>query len=114
MARQGSKWVRMGRGLAVSMILLAGLPAPVLAQATPSTQSTQAGAVQVSAARININTASSEQLAEGLDGVGQVKAQAIIDYREQFGPFKAVDELLEVKGIGPALLEKNRSRIVLR
>lgn len=114
MARQGSNWVRMGRGLAVSIALLVGLPGLVFAQATPSAQSAQAGAAQVSTARININTASSEQLAEGLDGVGQVKAQAIIDYREQFGPFKAADELLEVKGIGPALLEKNRSRIVLR
>ena len=43
-----------------------------------------------------------------LFGEGHVKA-----YRESNGPFTAVDELLEVKGIGKALLEKNRGRLVI-
>lgn len=53
--------------------------------------------------RININTASSAEL-EMLSGIGPVKAQAIIDYRSINGPFRTVDELLDVPGIGPATL----------
>ena len=64
--------------------------------------------------KVNINTASADALAAGLMGVGPSKAEAIIAYRTQFGAFKSVDELLEVKGIGPALLEQNQSRIVLQ
>ena len=61
--------------------------------------------------QVNINTASSSQLAAVLKGVGLKKAQAIIDYRKKFGPFKSVDELTAVKGIGSKTLEKNRAKI---
>ena len=47
-------------------------------------------------------------------GIGAAKANAIIAYRESNGPFMAVDELLEVKGIGKALLEKNRGRLEIK
>jgi competence protein ComEA len=63
---------------------------------------------------VNINTATVESLAQVLVGVGPAKAQAIVAYRKQYGAFKSVDELLEVKGIGKSLLEKNRGRILLR
>lgn len=63
---------------------------------------------------VNINTASAAALSETLTGIGPSKAEAIVAYRQQFGPFKQVEELLEVKGIGPATLEKNRSRIRLQ
>ena len=53
---------------------------------------------------ININTASETEL-ETLSGVGPVTAAAIIDYRTQNGPFAAVDDLIDVSGIGPATLE---------
>lgn len=62
---------------------------------------------------VNINTASAEELATLLNGVGEKKAQAIIEYREQHGEFQSTEQLVEVKGIGPALLERNRSRIQL-
>ncbi|TWI53927.1 competence protein ComEA [Pseudomonas duriflava] len=58
--------------------------------------------------RININSADAVLLDKHLKGVGVAKAKAIIAYREAHGPFASVDELLEVKGIGPAILEKNR------
>ncbi|PHM36825.1 ComEA family DNA-binding protein [Xenorhabdus innexi] len=61
--------------------------------------------------KLNINTASTEQLAKELNGVGIKKAQAIIEYREKYGPFTAVEQLQEVQGIGPAFIEKNRDKL---
>jgi competence protein ComEA len=65
-----------------------------------------------SAQAVNINTADAEQLST-LQGIGPEKAAAIIHYREQMGPFKSLDELLNVSGIGAKTLEKNRSLIRL-
>lgn len=62
---------------------------------------------------VNINTANANTLALSLNGVGEKKAQAIIDYRDSVGGFKSVDELTAVKGIGLAFVERNRERIVL-
>ncbi len=64
--------------------------------------------------RLNINTASKDEIIAKLDGVGQKKAQAIIEYRQQHGQFKQVDDLLNVKGIGIKTLDKNRERIRLK
>ncbi|MEX0445429.1 ComEA family DNA-binding protein [Xenorhabdus sp. SGI246] len=60
---------------------------------------------------ININTANAEELAKELNGVGAKKAQAIIEYREKYGPFTAIEQLQEVQGIGPAFIEKNRDKL---
>lgn len=60
---------------------------------------------------VNINTADATALSAELTGVGEKRAQAIVDYRKENGPFKSVDDLLKVKGIGPAMLEKNRSKL---
>ena len=60
---------------------------------------------------VDINAASAEELAEALNGVGIKKAQAIVRHRQEFGPFKSLEQLLEVPGIGSSLLERNRSRI---
>lgn len=54
---------------------------------------------------VNINTATAAQL-ETLPGIGEVKAQAIIAYREAYGPFRSVEELTLVKGIGEKTLQK--------
>jgi competence protein ComEA len=62
---------------------------------------------------ININDADAETLARGLVGVGQSRAEAIVRYREEFGPFFTAEDLTQVKGIGPAVVEKNRERITL-
>jgi competence protein ComEA len=56
-------------------------------------------------AAVDINTATKDEL-QTLSGIGPEKAQAIIDYRAQHGPFKTVDDLQGVKGIGEKTLEK--------
>ena len=61
---------------------------------------------------VNVNTAAPEALATALDGVGASKAQAIVDYREQFGEFSGMEDLLDVRGIGPQVIEANRNKIV--
>ncbi len=61
--------------------------------------------------RMDINSASAEDL-ERLPGIGPALAGAIISYREAHGPFATVEELLLVKGIGPATLERVRDLIV--
>lgn len=62
--------------------------------------------------KININTASVVELMT-LDGIGEVKAKAIVEYRETNGYFKSVDDIMLVKGIGEKTLEKNRDRITV-
>ncbi len=61
--------------------------------------------------KVDINTATVEQLAEGLNGVGASKAKAIVAYREAHGPYASIEDLTQVKGIGNALLNKNRQVI---
>ena len=65
------------------------------------------------AAPVNINQADELGLSAALIGVGPAKAKAIIEYRKQNGAFKRIDDLVLVKGIGPATLEKNRDRLRL-
>ncbi|PKM01371.1 MAG: competence protein ComEA [Gammaproteobacteria bacterium HGW-Gammaproteobacteria-7] len=65
----------------------------------------------VTQASVNLNTADAATLTRELKGIGATKAKAIVDYREEHGPFSSVDELLEVKGIGSATLQKIRSQL---
>lgn len=62
---------------------------------------------------VNINTADAATLDRLLNGVGPAKAEAIVRYRKENGPFRRLEDLERVKGIGPKLLEKNRSVIRL-
>jgi competence protein ComEA len=62
---------------------------------------------------VDLNLADAQTLAQQLDGVGPAKAQAIVDYRQANGPFKTVDDLEKVKGIGKSTMEKNRSRMAV-
>jgi competence protein ComEA len=63
---------------------------------------------------VNINKADAATIAQSLDGIGASKAAAIVAYREEHGPFKNIDELHQIKGIGTATLDRNRSAILLQ
>ena len=65
------------------------------------------------ASAVNVNTASPEQLAEALKGVGLKKAEAIVAYRDANGKFAHIDELVNVKGIGLRTVDLNRDVIRL-
>ena len=60
---------------------------------------------------VNINTADAPTLSRELKGIGMKRAEAIVEYRRKFGPFKSADELAQVKGIGPSAIQKNREFI---
>ena len=62
--------------------------------------------------KVNVNTASAEELIE-LPGIGEVLAARIIAYREEHGPFQSLDALKQVSGIGDKLVEKIRDLVGL-
>ena len=64
----------------------------------------------IALAAVNINTATKDELVS-LKGVGEKRAQAIIDYRKKNGPFKTVDDLEKVPGIGPGIMKQIKSHI---
>ncbi len=66
-----------------------------------------------SGGKVNINRATAEEL-ETLHGIGPAKAKAIIDYREKHGPFKAIDEIKNVSGIGEKTFEKLQDSITIK
>ena len=60
---------------------------------------------------VNVNEADAASIANTLVGVGISRAQAIVDYREQYGRFYSAEELTAVKGVGQSTVERNLSRI---
>lgn len=62
---------------------------------------------------ININTADKELLMS-IKGVGEKRAEAIIAYRKQNGPFKSIDQLSEIKGLGQYFVDSNREVLVVK
>ncbi len=62
---------------------------------------------------VDINSADPETLAQELNGVGTARARAIVDYRQQFGPFQRAEDLLNVTGVGEHILEANRENIII-
>lgn len=102
----------MNRSLlaAIALSLFGSLALPLQA-AEPA--STPAATAVAPVAAINLNTADAATLSEALSGIGAAKAEAIVRHREANGPFTQVDDLLEVKGIGAATLEKNRARLTV-
>lgn len=62
---------------------------------------------------VDINEASAEALAEAISGVGLKKAEAIVTYRDQHGPFSSVEELIQVQGIGERTVERSRENLTV-
>jgi competence protein ComEA len=62
-------------------------------------------------AKVDLNGADAATLQRELAGIGKGKAEAIVAYRESNGPFSSVEELLEVKGIGKSILDRNRDKL---
>ena len=63
---------------------------------------------------VNVNTASADEIADRLTGIGPTQAAALVDYRTTHGPFQSLDELTKVKGIGVKTLVKNQDHILLQ
>ncbi len=92
-------WLRACLG-ALALALLAAAPG------------WSAGSGRAPDVMVNINTASAEEL-QALPGIGEARAAQIVALRKERGAFRKVDELLEVRGIGPAMLERLRPQVAL-
>jgi competence protein ComEA len=91
--------IRTALSLGALVCLALATPHAVFAQKPPSTRSAAKSAV---AGTVNINTASATDL-QALPGIGAKTAERIVEYRQKNGPFKKVEDLMNVRGIG----EKN-------
>ena len=67
----------------------------------------------VLAGTVDINSADARTIATQLEGIGPKTAAAIVAYRDKHGPFKSVDDLKKVKGVGDKTLSRNRERITV-
>ena len=101
-----TRWI----SLFVCVILAAFVP-EVLASNTSVVEDSQLS--QENVATVHLNSADAATLQRELSGVGETKAAAIVAYRKEHGNFSSVDELLEVKGIGKNILEKNRNKLTV-
>ena len=66
------------------------------------------------AAPVNINKASAEQIADALKGIGMAKATAIVEYRKKHGKFKKPEDIVKVKGVGPAIFAKIKKDVKVK
>jgi competence protein ComEA len=90
---------------------IAAIAAPETAFSAVSGPSVEEVDRKAEVRKVDLNSADAATLQRELAGVGEAKAKAIVAYRESNGTFASVDELLEVKGIGKAILERNREKL---
>ncbi len=90
--------------LIITLLISLLTPAFVVAEETSETEVQE----QI-IAHVYINRDGVERIAELMNGVGPKIAERIVAYREANGPFESIEQIMEVKGIGPKTLEKNRS-----
>jgi competence protein ComEA len=101
MGNELKTWLTLGQHLLRAAMVASSLPALSAGSAAASLP-------------IDLNRADAATLARNLAGVGPAKAEAIVAYRQKHGPFKSVDELALVKGIGPRTLQRNRDRLIVK
>lgn len=94
----------------VAVALMLALPLSAGAVESSPINDQTAAVVQQVESSVNINTATESELV-ALKGIGPAKAKAIVEYRTTHGPFASADALADVKGVGPATVLKNKSRI---
>lgn len=90
------------------MMTLVLLPGALQAQSAPDMTS-DLQAIEVEP--VNINRADVDTIARVLVGIGRSRAEAIVDYREQYGDFHSLEELQMVRGVGEVTLKNNAARI---
>lgn len=71
-------------------------------------------AISVETGKVNINNADAQALASSIKGIGLKKAQAIVDYREAYGPFTNIQDLVSVTGIGEKTVAKNAALLTVK
>lgn len=112
----------MKYGIKALAITLAVVCSGSLAQAAPKaaesaqvvqSKGTAPPAVATQSGKVSINSASAQELAQAMNGVGLKKAQAIVSYREEYGPFENIDDLRQVPGLGGSLVERNLAVLML-
>lgn len=92
-------------------LLLSFLPNLLLAAQAP--QDEELAEMVAAKSQVDINKADAETLALALEGIGLSKAREIVAHRERFGEFKTIDDLEQVRGIGPATIARNRDKILI-
>jgi competence protein ComEA len=98
--------------LLASLVLAAAFAAQPAAQAAQKAAAPARSEARPAAATINLNTATAAEL-EKLPGIGQKVAARIVEYREKNGPFKKVEELMNVQGIGEKSFLQFRSQLTV-
>ena len=118
MRKGDSKFAQRGSAvvLAIALVITALTVTGAFGAAAkaPSSPARPASGAEAGAqtAQIDVNTADAEKLTD-LPGIGKAIAQRIVDYRKEHGPFKSVDELLNVRGIGDRSLARIRDRVTV-
>jgi competence protein ComEA len=94
------------------LVVIPALPAPGSTPSAPTAAAGEATSADDSRDKININTATAEEL-EALPAVGEVTAARIVAYREQNGPFRSVDDLIHVQGISDRTIDEFRDLVTI-
>ncbi|WP_207263569.1 helix-hairpin-helix domain-containing protein [Pseudomonas sp. GW101-3H06] len=95
----------------LTSVSTAAISAPAVKGEAGNAPLTQEVSPKAQSGKVDLNGADAPTLQRELSGIGEAKAKAIVAYRETNGPFASVDELLEVKGIGKAILDRNREKL---
>lgn len=93
--------------------IVANKAAPVVAKTTEKAAKPSKHEAEKTGNPVNINTASAQDIAKSLTGIGKKRAEAIVEYRTKNGPFKSADDLINIKGISKKVIEKNNGKILL-
>lgn len=98
----------------LTSVSITAIAAPSVKPEAGSSPSAMAVTSQAQSVKVDLNKADAPTMQRELLGVGEAKALAIVAYRDANGSFASVDELLEVKGIGKAILDRNRERLEVK